>query len=480
MPSVYIHADVPALFRPKAVFALKTMLSAFFLRGHITEVSAAELDGAGPGIRLYYGSEPLKNSPDFDLCIRHDDSACKYYELGGKYDFGNVFYEQEYGFPVLFGQQRPPDRKAGIIYSDLVASAFYFLSDWEFVNEHTVPDQHGRLRYEESLASRLGIGDTPVVNQYAEHMMDLLRGVKPEVTHSPAMRGSWFGACITHDLDRIKKRYKGTVKREFFDIPVLNAHNLSLKQRYHRLVGSARDLLRPEDTYQASIRAMFRKEAELGIPPTVYFKSIITKHRNDAADYLHEPFMNEILSELSGMGGSCGLHASYTAGYNEPLFTAEKLKLERRLGRDVLHHRFHYLRYHPRRLAAVLRKSDIKTDSSVGWASRAGFRSAFTWPYYLFDLERNMESAVLEVPLMMMEVQFYNYMNMNPEQALQHCRKQADTVRKYGGVLCWNFHQHALDEAETPGGSFLFKESLDYLSSLKPVFLTLSDAHENL
>ncbi len=480
MASVFIYADVPADFRPKAVFALKTMLSAFFLRKHIKEVPAGDFSPDEGDLKIYYGPEAEKNKDKFDLCLHHDTKSAAFFREERVLKQEEVRFTQEAELPVLFGDAVDEGAHHKIIHADLPASAFYFLSDWEFWCGPESPDMHGRLVSSESLLYRLGYADKPLVNAFAELIFEKLCGVRPEIADSSMLRKSRFYACITHDLDYIRKRYRGTVKRELFDIPLMNAHGLPVKERVSRCLRAVVDLLSPHDAWQESIRGMLEFETQNGIPPTVFLKSILEKHARDAADYHHDPFLDEIILNTKQAGGEIGLHASYEAGYNEPLFTAEKLKLEKRLGQPVGLHRFHYLRYPARRIARMLQKNEISADSSVGWADRAGFRSGFTWPYYLFDHQRNMESAVLEVPMHMMEVQCFNYMKMNPEQALSHCRKQADTVKQHGGMLCWNFHQHALDESETPGGSFLFKESLGYLQTLNPVFITLDTAHENL
>ncbi|MCH8556497.1 MAG: hypothetical protein LAT84_01685 [Balneolia bacterium] len=482
MASVYAIIDVAKNFRPKAGFALKTMLSAFFLYDEIQVLrveeakSLAEVEGA---ILVYYGPQQNFGLVKADVSIAHDDNAVSFFDKKHPFSPKRIFFTGAEKTPVLFGTKKITDHKNGYIFADLVASAFYFLSDWDALTILS-KDQHGRTPYTESLAGKLGLAERPIVNEYCNLIRDVTESRRSITLSQKKFGDSTFAACITHDFDRIKKKYKGTVKRELYDLPIKNPLNQAAGERFGRAKQSLIDLLRSEDGYERSILGMFDFERKLGTRPTVLFKSILQKHERDAADYLDYPFMETIIGKIDQLNGECGLHASYIAGYDEALFSDEKKKLEKRLGKYVLSHRFHYLRFNPSTIAGMLSKNGIRYDSSVGWAEQSGFRSGFTYPYYLFDPERNTTSDVLEIPMQMMEVQLFNYQGLDASEAVEAAKRQADIVKKYGGVLCWNFHHHALDHIEVKGGSVLFEQSLSYLQTLNPSFLTLGAVHENL
>jgi len=481
MASVYALIDVPETFRPKAGFALKTMLSAFFMLGDIRvkefdALSSDELKAAR--LVIFYGPVTRFESVRADVYIAFDEQGFLFYDQRIPFLPANVIQTED-KLPVLFGRSKAADLPSGRIYADLISSAFYFLSDWDsLVVEQK--DEHGRLRYNDSLLGKLDLADRPVVNEYCELIREVSQVRKGITLPHKKIGEHEFAACITHDFDRIKKKYAGTVKRELFDLPVKNPLDQPLGERIVRAFDSAKDLVKNGDGYERSILGMFEIERKLGIKPTVLFKSILQKHERDAADYLEYPFMNEILRIIEELKGDCGLHASYLAGYSKELFAAEKNRLENRLGNKVGAHRFHYLRYDAAKVAGLLEANGIRSDSSIGWAERAGLRSGFTFPYYLFDAERNTTCKVLEIPMQMMEMQLLYNQGLSAEKAVQFANRQADTVKKYGGVLCWNFHHHALDTVEAKGGSVLFEQSLSYLQSLNPMFLTLGNVHETI
>lgn len=482
MAAVYAIIDVSENFRPKAGFALQTMLSAFFLYDDIYVLRAEEatsLSEAEKAIVVYYGPRQNFGTVRAEVSIAHCNNAASFFDKQLPFSCENVFFTGSDKVPVLFGSDESNDHHNGFIFADLVASAFYFLSDWDGLTIRT-KDQHRRTPYAESLAGKLGLAERPIVNEYCNIIKDIIQSRK-NITLKPKMFGDGaFAACITHDFDRIKKKYKGTIKRELYDLPIKNPLKEHSLERFRRAKESLMDLLKSEDGYERSILGMFSFERKLGIPPTVLFKSILQKHERDAADYLDYPFMDTIIEKIAELNGECGLHASYMAGYDEVLFSDEKKKLEKRLGNEVLSHRYHYLRFDPSTIARMLSQNGIRYDSSVGWAEQSGFRSGFTYPYYLFDAERNTASDVLEIPMQMMEVQLFNYQGLDASEAVEAAKRQADTVRKYGGVLCWNFHHHALDHIEVKGGSVLFEQSLSYLQTLNPSFITLGVIHENI
>lgn len=485
MARVLLFADVPETYKPKAGFALKTMLSAFFRYDDIRIVNKlAAIPEESDAIRLYYGTDARQQDSRFDVRIQMAAKAPAFFEgkKARKAEDVITLNSPETNLPLLFGDAETAGETPaeGYLPWDVVASAFYFLSDWEAWLPKRPADMHGRLPYSSTLQAKLNLADRPIVNEYAALIIGCITSTK-NVDIKPKMYGGHeFAACITHDFDRIEKRYRGTFVREFFEIPFLNPHGFPREERVRRFRKSVADLLQPGDGYERSILGMFALEEELGIKPTVLVKSILEKHKNDAADYLSYPFFNTILERVGELRGEIGLHASYEAGYNEPLYHQEIRQLEARVGQKIRTHRFHYLRYRHERLPRLLSAAGLFCDSSVGWAERAGFRAGFTHPYFLFDLERNAASPVLEIPLLMMEMQLLQKMQLSPQQALEHACRQADIVRRYGGVLCWDFHHHALDDAEAEGAGFLFEQALRYLHHQNPIYLTMSQVYEHI
>ncbi|MCH8567896.1 MAG: hypothetical protein LAT67_06520 [Balneolales bacterium] len=476
---------------PRARYALKALLMAYLPPKHIIFVSDRsrfrQLLVSGDYLCVYYGVNPeLYYEENNCVFLDYSNEAEYFYQQSRKRGKEEISYINRLGkqVPVLFKEKNSATHKEAI-GADLPASAFYFLSDWEScIATHNELDIHKRFDFRNSMQFTCGLHDSYLLNTYAAIIWEdiTLVAKKAGFRHVPAQSrsfmGNSFAACITHDIDRVRKRYRGTIKRELFDIPVKNALNLTFSQRINRLSNSATDFAIPRDTYEYSIRKMLAFERDAGVKPTVLLKSIVEKHPNDAADYLSYPFVTELLAKVRQSEGEVGLHSSYNAGFDETLFMLELQKLNRLQRSKITAHRHHYLRENAIRLPSMLEKNEIKTDSTKAWANQAGSKTLFSFPYYLYDLHRNRETQVLEIPMFMMEVQLLVSMKMKPVAALELLKKQVDDVRDRGGVLCWNFHHHVYDNTEAEGADFLFEASLGYLQEQSPFFATMTQIYE--
>lgn len=492
-----LHLDdrLPADYKPKAAFALKSLLLAFFMYDDVqlSPEKPGQLESSEDAITLhiYYGPAPQDFAPTADLCIQSCPKAPRFFQ----YDDARALRPDEISYmhpgklPLLFGKpDEASEANSSLMRADLVASTFYFLSDWEAVAAAPEElDAHGRVAYEQTLQGKLGIAERPVVSEYAGLLRHKLNaalrtrlGDSVPVLEPRRWGGKSSAACITHDFDRIKKRSLGTLKREFFDIPFKNPHGYSRAERRRRLRESLRDLLSAEDGYQRSIQQMFQLEKKYGIRPTVLLKSVLPGPRDphDAANYLHDAFLNEIITQVKSLDGEIGLHASYQAGFDATQFGKETRQLSQRLSTNIRAHRFHYLRYEHLKAESVLHQAEIRVDSSVGWARQPGFRSGFTQPYFMYDHINNRTGRVLQLPLLMMEMQLLNSVGGNQEEALAYAKRQADRVLEHGGIMCWNFHHHTFDAAEAAGAGFLFEHALAYLHSFNPTYYTLGELYD--
>lgn len=471
---ITIHLDVPQSFRPKAMFALETMFSAFSVSVMLAD---ADTQSNPHHANIYYGLHPENQSKKADISIRLSQKTIAYFESKTTYDIENLFHiETDSGeLPVLFGLGEQTD---GVINADIVASAFFFLSDWQSV----VPgprDAHGRAMFKYSIQAHLNGGLRPIVNEYADFLVQLVKRETGMEIPLKTWNGKRFAGVITHDFDRIKKKYPGTWMREFVEIPFLNAHDLPPGARWRRFNLSLKDVMASDDGYERSIRKILEFEKENGIRPTVLLKSIIKKHKNDARDYLDYPFLEEILSLTEKAGGEIGFHSSYMAGFDQQLFEMEYEQIKKRIGVTPKSHRFHYVRFNLDYGLGIPEKVGFKTDSSLGWAEQSGYRTGFTHPHKIYDIRNNRVRSIVQLPMMLMDMQVFQYMHLDLEAGIQIAKKQVDTALRYGGIVVWNFHHHTYDIAETGDCHLLFEKSLNYLVSKEPEFLTMGEVYEN-
>ncbi|MFN2372340.1 MAG: hypothetical protein ABR545_00890, partial [Cyclonatronaceae bacterium] len=449
----------------KAEYALRNLLT--ILRRKMVVVTADELVTEGG---LYYGLNTGSYPTGKVVHITASSDAIGFFAESKQIAITrikNVKGVHAEVVPILFNNYSG----AGIqesgedIFPDVIASAFYFLSDWQS-GTASEPDSHGRFTYAESVQNKLGI-DFPIVNEYA-----LLLGKRLELagirTENMSWKGAEFALGLTHDIDRIRKKTKGTWARESVDFLLLNKNRKSIPERLDRWQASVLDLLTPGDTYQDSIIKLLDFSERAGIKPTFFIQSNIHKHPNDAANYLGLPFFDKMIGKLTKAGGEIGFHPGYMAGYPGGLFEEELKQLEQKTGAGIRSVRFHYLRFDAERFAGVLSEHSLENDSSLAWAEQAGTRTGCVSPHTLFDRNKNRGTSVLELPMTAMDVQLLNYMNLKISESVDLLRKQVDLVERYNGVVVWNFHHHTYDTIEAPGWHRLFEQSLNYAIERKP------------
>ncbi len=99
----------------------------------------------------------------------------------------------------------------------------------------------------------------------------------------------------------------------------------------------------------------------------------------------------------------------------------------------------------------VLADAGIRSDSSVGFAERAGFRAGVCYEYEWFDIRQRRAIGLREQPLVVMDATLVEraYMNCDSSAAAGEVIKRLkNACRRHSGdfVLLW--HNSRLDAAE--------------------------------
>lgn len=474
---LYVHCDLPESFLPKAQFAIRFLLSVHDLQPVFTSQEKLLEEGG-----LFYGLTPVHfeqaDKPVIYIISRPETWA--YFESKSTYDSSDVewlnsnFSDRE--IPILFGESRMEqlDHQNRLLYADIVASAFFWLSDWQQVYVQHL-DDHDRLAYAESLQQELNIADQPVVDDYRLLLEEWLRDAGFEGAHNHKNNTFVFG--LTFDFDNIRKSKTGTLAYATADL--VKKADQSISKRFRHLKNAVNYVGSTQDAFQASIRKILHYLDRHDISSTFFLKSVTDRSDHDARDYLDVPFFNEILQHIEGLDGDIGYHSSYRAGFDASLFREELQRLRKYTeGREIVCHRSHYLRYDWRTIHKMLHQNSIGVDSSKGWADRMGFRTGTCFPHPIFDIDQNRPTSIMEIPMLAMDVQLLNYMEMKQSEAVDRLKKQLGTVKKYGGVVVWNFHHHVYDSMDTPGLEKVFEDTVSTALDESRLNLTLSEIKE--
>ncbi|MFT6740969.1 MAG: hypothetical protein ACJAVF_002483 [Paraglaciecola sp.] len=161
----------------------------------------------------------------------------------------------------------------------------------------------------------------------------------------------------------------------------------------------------------------------------------------------------EIIQDAQQKGYKIGLHPSYNAYLNADLFLAEKEKLEKMTGQEIIHNRMHYLRYSFQKTGEIIEKADIQEDSTMGYQDAIGFRCGTGFAYRLFDFENEKSTAFLELPMVVMDcglLEEVGYDVKKASQLLTRFLKENQFLTK----ITFNFHNSIFDPARVDEVAF--------------------------
>lgn len=367
--------------------------------------------------------------------------------------------------PVCFDAQGP-------WRFDPIASVTYLLSGWqEVVTKQR--DEHGRFPFDVSFQAATDTRTIPVADWIRHVVSDTFskKGIRLE---RKTFGDQDWAFCATHDIDYVRKWRPGIWKRELLNRAVLNDQDESARQRVTRARRAVWSLFESGDPFRA---ALTRIPAELEgrrARGTFFYKAAAHGFRD--VDYaLTDAFVHDAIKRQQRSGHEIGLHPSYHSHAHPERLAMEKSHLESATGGDVGAYRAHYLRFDFPSSIHHLGAAGLRVDSTLGWATCAGFRFGTCLPFPLFDPIAGVESDVWEIPLIAMESALFNRANLSVEEAVADTRELMDVCRSFGGVFTGLWHNTLWDEADYPGWGAHFELSLAHASAEEGYMGTLSD-----
>jgi len=440
-----ILLDVPDTFRCKAKYGVRMLLLPF-------RVDIEWVDDPEASSDFYYGrSEEAAGRAAVGVVLRDETVSW--------------FAGRSAGFPPFrtarVGEERIPVcfNAAGKWGFDPVATVFYFLSGWQEVVVRT-RDEHGRFPFSASFQAHAEAGHLPIVDWIRHIFSDALIKTGLALERRTFGEQSW-AFCATHDVDYVRKWRPGIWKRELLDRAVLNQADESPGKRLHRARRAVWSLFESGDPFRTALTRIPAELEARRARGTFFYKAAAYGFRD--VDYaLGESFVQSTLHRQLEAGHEIGLHPSYHSHAHPSRLAEEKGRLEAATGRDIGAYRAHYLRFDMPASIHHLGVSGFEVDSTLGWASRAGFRFGTCLPFPLYDPISDQESPVWEVPLLSMESALFNRQHLSTDDAIADTLQLMDTCRTFGGVFTGLWHTTLWDEGDYPGWGAHFEAALDH------------------
>ncbi|GAB4322502.1 MAG: hypothetical protein Kow0074_14070 [Candidatus Zixiibacteriota bacterium] len=343
---------------------------------------------------------------------------------------------------------------------DLIAATFYHVSRLEEY-ARTKRDRHGRFQAANSWLTRMGLIERPVVNIYARA---LLRALGLEI-RTPAIwpNNAPFAVALTHDIDRLRMHGEWSTELRHLGGQLLRGSGLGLVGRQIASRRRTERGLQP-DPYQ-TIDTIVRQHKDHDFSATFYW--IAADPSAHDGDYVvSDDDTAKLIRSLQDKGFETGLHGSYKSYLSAETLRRERETLSRVALTSVRSTRQHYLRFDAAGTWSAHTGGGLATDSSLGFAERAGFRAGMAVPFRPWSFAENRPYDLWEVPLVLMDVTLKEYMHLDIDAAIDKSRKMIETLHEYGGAAAILWHNSSLNDLDWRGWDRVYDDWLGNIRRL--------------
>jgi hypothetical protein len=327
---------------------------------------------------------------------------------------------------------------------DVFGAAFFMLTRYEEL-ARPERDAHGRFPAAAGVAAREGFLHRPVVDEMADLLWVALRRLWPGLRRAGRRRR----VVLTHDVDwplvTLGRSRRQVARSAAGDLARRRAPGLALRRlRAHgRVRRGARDG-DPGDTFAFIMDTSERH----GLASEFYVMAGRSSPGHDGAYSLDDPWIRALLGRIGRRGHRLGLHPSYATWRDPELLRAELGALAAAAeaegaGQERWGARQHFLRWENPATWRAYERAGLAYDTTLGHAERPGFRCGSCTAYPAFDLVARRPLALVERPLVAMDVSLTLHMGLSLEEAARRVTELDAACRRHGGdlVLLWHNDQ---------------------------------------
>lgn len=319
---------------------------------------------------------------------------------------------------------------------DIFAASFYLLSRYEEYLPYT-PDEHLRFPAEKSLQYELGLLKTPVIDQWAMILKNLLLNKLGSI-HFGSRK---FEFIPTIDIDRAYHfKSSGIIKNT---ARFIRAIAIGDTERLTNIIstglGKKKD---PFDTYE--YLHQLHEKHQLN---TIFFFLLSLKgnRAHDVNIHPNDELLQQLIKDTAKVA-KVGIHPSYASNSNVIKLKEEKALLDAVLGKTIDISRQHYLKLQIPKTYLQLIKEGINHDYTMGYASQVGFRAGTCTPFFWYDLQLEKQSHLKVHPFAVMDSTLLKYLKLQPKQALILVTELLENVKMVDGTFYSLWHNESLSE----------------------------------
>ena len=351
--------------------------------------------------------------------------------------FENGIVVQEPGFLTWGGTKvfYPTVRNSALPF-DPFAASFFLTSRYEEYLPH-IRDQHGRFESKQSLAYLHGFLQKPVVNLWALAILQMIEDRYGKQT----IKDRNYSFKPTIDIDNAWAfRHKGFIRAGGGMLSDLFKMNLKeFGERFRSVFHLQHD---PYDTYEYQIELIQRYK----LNPLFFI--LLGDYATFDKNVPHQNKHMQSLIKFMGDFGDVGIHPSYASNDQPEKLPKEIARLAYILHQEIHNSRQHFLRLSLPDTYQRLIECDITDDYTMGYPDQPGFRAGICTPYFFYDLDLEIETALRLHPFAIMDGTLRDYMNIKPEDAADIINPLIDEIKKVKGEFISVWHNESFAENE--------------------------------
>ena len=152
--------------------------------------------------------------------------------------------------------------------------------------------------------------------------------------------------------------------------------------------------------------------------------------------------IQSLLNQIRHNGHEVGIHGSIGSGFDKDQLNREITQFPF----EISGGRFHYLMMRLPKSFHEIDESNIRYDSSLGFAESVSFRNGFCFPYQPYNNFEDKPFTFIEFPFQMMDktlIQDY-YMGLTPENAIQLAKNMIDEIAQFSGYFNLIWHNNTI------------------------------------
>jgi hypothetical protein len=320
---------------------------------------------------------------------------------------------------------------------DIFAASFYLISRYEeyYPQMH---DQYDRYFATNSIAYQSGFLELPVIDIWANKLLDLLKQQFPYYAFSSR---TYQNISTINVNEAYAYKQKGFFRSGLgFVRDLYHLRFDEVSRRFMVILGLQKD---PYDNYEKILEWVKKKGKK------IIFFFLFSEYNHFDKNLSPSNVKFKLLIKSIIDYAPFGQLFSYYTIKNVAKIAKEKNALEQVVIRPVLKSRQHFNRLEIPKTYQLLIDNDIKEEYTMGYHTHVGFRAGTCSPFYFYDLDYEIQTPLKIFPFCITDELIKFHLKFSPEEAVVKIHELQQYVQDVNGTFISIFHNYILSDMES-------------------------------